>query len=77
MVFGLFTCVIDVLWLLNLYILVLLMKTQLLVPNLCLWDLAVKSYGQKRLKFAVRAILALNSVPKRPVINPKMGLMVF
>ena len=27
------------------------MKTQLLVPNLCLYDLAFKIYGPKSLKF--------------------------
>ena len=29
----------------------MLMKTQLLVPNLCLYDLAFKIYGPKSLKF--------------------------
>ena len=51
MVFGLFTCVTDVLEPLKLFNLVLLIKTQLLVPNLCLGDLAFENYGQERLKF--------------------------
>jgi len=37
--------------LLMLFILILLLKTHFLVPNLWLYDLAFKNFGQKRLKF--------------------------
>ena len=51
MVFGHFWYLIIVLGPLKLFILDLLMKTHLLVPNLWLYDLAFKIYGPKSLKF--------------------------
>ena len=72
-VFGLFICVIDVLGLLKLFILVLLIKTQLLIPNLCLQDLAFKNFGQKRVKFCQKkrqgrhsgSVFTPRTLPKR------------
>ena len=51
MVFGHFRYFINVLGPLKLFILDLLMKTHLLVPNLWLYDLAFKIYDPKSLKF--------------------------
>ena len=48
MVFGHFRYFINVLGPLKLFILDLLMKTHLLVPNLWLYDLAFKIYGPKK-----------------------------
>ena len=50
-VFGHFLCVVDALEVFKLFILILLIKTQLLVPNLWLWGLAFKKFSQKRVKF--------------------------
>ena len=51
MVFGHFRYFINVLGPLKSFILDLLMKTHLLVPNLWLYDLAFRIYGPKSVKF--------------------------
>ena len=73
MVFGHFWYFIIVLGPLKLFILDLLMKTQLLIPNLCLQDLAFENYGQNRVKFCQKkrqerhsgSVFTPRTLPKR------------